>query len=75
MEVKNKKTVVLNKRHAQEVENIMNLALDWLGTWDVTGGMKNKEPQKIRVEAMHKMKDAVTALALKAQSSEANKNA
>lgn len=57
----------LNKQLASEVENIMNLALDWLGTWDVTGEGVNKDPIKTRIKAMHKMKDAVSALALKAQ--------
>ena len=60
----------LNKELASEVENIMNLALDWLGTWDVTGEGANIDPIKTRINAMHKMKDAVSALALKAQNAE-----
>lgn len=57
----------LDEKGKSEVERIMNLALDWLDTWDVLGEGKDKEPEKSRVAAMHKLKDAVTALALKAQ--------
>lgn len=57
----------LNKDLTSDVENIMNLALDWLGAWDVTGEGVNKDPIETRIKAMHKMKDAVFALALKAQ--------
>ena len=53
-------------RQKKEIEIVMNLALDWLDTWDILDNKKHPAPEKVRVAAMHKLKDAVTGLVIKA---------
>ncbi len=58
----------MSKKINADVEVIMDLALEWLMTWDVVDEGKNKEPEKVRCAAREKLKDAVTELAKKAHS-------
>jgi len=54
--------MVLNKEQNEEVENIMSLALDWLMAWDVVGEGEDKQPEKKRIAAMHRLKEGVAGL-------------
>lgn len=58
----------LTDEQKKEVENIMDLAFDWLDTWDVLGGGEEKTPPHVRVAARLKLKIAVSKLALKERS-------
>ena len=57
--------MVLNKEQSEEVENIMSLALDWLMAWDVVGEGKDKQHEKGRIAAMHRLKEGVVDLVCK----------
>ena len=58
---------VLTKEQSAEVERIMELALDWLMSWDVTDG-SSPAPEKERVAAMHRLKEGVIGIVCKAPS-------
>ena len=58
---------VLTKEQADEVERIMELALDWLMSWDVTDGSR-PAPEKERVAAMHRLKEGVIGIVCKTPS-------
>ena len=57
---------VLTKQQEQEVERVMDLAFRWQESWDVTGEMENPEPEKARIAAMHRLKEAVIGLVCEA---------
>lgn len=53
---------LLTEPQEREVDRVMGLAMDWLTAWDVTGEMENPEPEKARIAAMHRLKEAVVGL-------------
>lgn len=57
---------LLDTEQKAEVDRVMDLALDWLMSWDVVGeGAEIESPQK-RMAAMIRLKEAVTELVCKA---------
>lgn len=56
----------LTEEQENDVEQIMNLALDWLMAWDVVDEGKNPAPEKDRIAAMHRLKEGVIGLACRA---------
>lgn len=57
---------VLSEEQGNEVDKIMDLALDWLSSWDVVGEGADIAPEKQRIASMHRLKEGVIELVCKA---------